>query len=40
METALTQWPKGELDAVVAQSDDGALAAADVCGQKGGRRSS
>jgi ribose transport system substrate-binding protein len=35
METALLQYPKGELDAVVAQSDDGALAAADVCGQKG-----
>jgi len=35
METALLQFPKGKLDAVVAQSDDGALAAADVCTQKG-----
>ena len=35
METALLQHPKGSIDAVVAQSDDGALAAADVCGQKG-----
>jgi ribose transport system substrate-binding protein len=35
METVLLQYPKGKIDAVVAQSDDGALAAADVCGQKG-----
>ena len=35
METALLQFPKGQLDAVVAQSDDGSLAAADVCTQKG-----
>ncbi len=35
METILLQFAKGEIDAVVAQSDDGALAAADVCGQKG-----
>jgi ribose transport system substrate-binding protein len=31
----LTQFPKGQIDAIVAQSDDGALAAADVCAQKG-----
>lgn len=35
VETALTQFPRGKLHAIVAQSDDGALAAADVCGQKG-----
>lgn len=35
METALLQYPKGSIDAVVAQSDDGALAAADVCRQRG-----
>lgn len=35
METVLLQYPKGKIDAVVAQSDDGALAAADVAGQKG-----
>jgi ribose transport system substrate-binding protein len=35
METVLLKFPKGSIDAVVAQSDDGALAAADVCAQKG-----
>jgi len=35
METVLLKFPKGTIDAVVAQSDDGALAAADVCAQKG-----
>lgn len=35
METALLKFKKGEVDAVVAQSDDGALAAADVCGREG-----
>jgi ribose transport system substrate-binding protein len=35
METVLIKYPKGKIDAVVAQSDDGALAAADVCAQKG-----
>lgn len=35
MERVLTQYPKGGIDAVVAQSDDGALAAIDVAGQKG-----
>jgi ribose transport system substrate-binding protein len=35
MQTVLLQYPKGQIDAVVAQSDDGALAAADVCGEKG-----
>jgi ribose transport system substrate-binding protein len=35
MDTVLTQMAKGKIDAVVAQSDDGALAAADVCAQKG-----
>jgi ribose transport system substrate-binding protein len=35
MDTILLQFPKGKVDAIVAQSDDGALAAADVCGQKG-----
>ncbi|MFN3650531.1 MAG: sugar ABC transporter substrate-binding protein [Armatimonadota bacterium] len=35
METALNQFPKGAIDCVVAQSDDGALAAADVAGQRG-----
>jgi ribose transport system substrate-binding protein len=35
MNTVLLQYPKGKIDAVVAQSDDGALAAADVCGQSG-----
>lgn len=34
-ETALVKYRRGALDAVVAQSDDGALAAADVCGQRG-----
>ncbi len=34
MSTVLTQYGPGEVDAVVAQSDDGALAAADVCEQK------
>lgn len=35
METLLSKYPKGEVDAIVAQSDDGALAAVDVCGQRG-----
>ncbi len=35
VETILTQMPKGKIDAIVGQSDDGALAAADVCAQKG-----
>lgn len=35
MEGILTKYAKGAIDAVVAQSDDGALAAADVCTQKG-----
>jgi ribose transport system substrate-binding protein len=35
METVLLKFPKGTIDVVVAQSDDGALAAADVCAQKG-----
>lgn len=34
MNTALLKYGKGDIDVVVAQSDDGALAAADVCGQK------
>lgn len=35
METVLLTFPKGTIDVIVAQSDDGALAAADVCAQKG-----
>ena len=35
MTTVLLQFPKGKIDAVVAQSDDGALAAADVAGRQG-----
>jgi ribose transport system substrate-binding protein len=35
METVLLKFPKGSIDMVVAQSDDGALAAADVCAQRG-----
>jgi ribose transport system substrate-binding protein len=35
METVLLKFKKGEIDAVVAQSDDGALAAADVCARTG-----
>lgn len=35
METLLSKYPKGSVDAIVAQSDDGALAAVDVCGQRG-----
>ncbi len=35
METVLLQYGKGAVDVVVAQSDDGALGAADVCAQKG-----
>jgi len=35
METVLLKFPKGTIDVVVAQSDDGALAAADVCAQRG-----
>lgn len=35
VETLLTKYPKGSLAAIVAQSDDGALAAGDICGQKG-----
>jgi ribose transport system substrate-binding protein len=35
METVLQTYPKGTIDVVVAQSDDGALAAADVCAQRG-----
>jgi len=33
--TLLLQYPKGQLDAIVAQSDDGALAAADECAKQG-----
>jgi ABC-type sugar transport system substrate-binding protein len=33
--TLLLQYPKGQLDAIVAQSDDGALAAADECVKQG-----
>jgi ribose transport system substrate-binding protein len=35
MGTVLLNHPKGTIDIVVAQSDDGALAAADVCAQRG-----
>jgi ribose transport system substrate-binding protein len=35
MQTILLQYPKGKLDAIVAQSDDGALAAADECAKRG-----
>jgi ribose transport system substrate-binding protein len=35
VKTLLTNFAKGEIDAIVAQSDDGALAAADVCGREG-----
>lgn len=35
VKTLLLQLPKGQVDVIVAQSDDGALAAADVCGREG-----
>jgi ribose transport system substrate-binding protein len=35
MQTVLLQYPKGKLDVIVAQSDDGALAAADECAKRG-----
>jgi ribose transport system substrate-binding protein len=35
MDRVLVQYSKGKINAVVAQSDDGAIAAAKVCGEKG-----
>lgn len=35
VKTLLLQLPKGQVDVIVAQSDDGALAAADVCEREG-----
>jgi ribose transport system substrate-binding protein len=35
MQGILLEFPRGRIDAVVAQSDDGALGAADLCGEQG-----